>query len=173
MLLPRYVVIRALLLFASLLPLPSLAEITTLMIPDQGWGVTFDAPPLRPVREANSSHHYMYSANVRNFAVSLYVDTPICHGGEAHEDVMNCFWPNASKDPLINQASVQKSCNARYCTISYDFENTFQATSIRQKHLLFLFATHGRWANLHVSVSNPTAHDLALLETFRQSFSYQ
>lgn len=165
--------LRYFLVFASLSPLPSFAELTTLPIPDQGWGITFDAPPLRPVREADSNDHYMYSANANNFAVSLHVDTPACDGGESHEAVLNCFWPKASKDPLINQATVTKSCNSTYCKISYDFENTFQDAAIKQKHLYFLFAYHGRWANLHVSVSNPKSNDLQLLEKFEQSVNYQ
>lgn len=168
----RYV-FCCLLAFASLLPLPSFAEITTLAIPDQDWGIKFDAPALRPVREADSNDHYMYSANANNFAVTLHVDTPGCNGGESHEDVLNCFWPKASKDPLINQATVAKSCNSRYCKLSYDFENTFQDAAIRQKHVYYLFAYRLRWANLHVAVSNPKPADLQLLEQFEQSFSYK
>ncbi|HSI28228.1 MAG: hypothetical protein ACAH05_07535 [Methylophilus sp.] len=168
----RYV-LRSLLAFASLLPLQSVAEITTLPIPDQDWGITFDAPALRPVREADSNDHYMYSANASNFAVTLHVDIPSCNGGESHEEVLNCFWPKAGKDPLINQATVAKSCNSRYCKLSYDFENTFQDAAIKQKHVYFLFAYKGRWANLHAAVSNPKQTDLQLIEKFEQSFSYQ
>lgn len=168
----RYV-LRCFLVFTSLLPLQSFAEITTLAIPDQDWGITFDAPSLRPVREADSNDHYMYSGNAKNFAVSLYVDTPACDGGESHEAVLNCFWPKASKDPLINQATVTKQCNSTYCKISYDFENTFQDAAIKQKHLYFLFAYRHKWANLHVAVSNPKANDLQLLEKFEQSLSYK
>ena len=171
--LPRYVLIRCASVFVWLFPVPSFAELMTLAIPDQGWGISFDAPTLRPVREADSNDHYMYSGNANNFAVSLYVDTPMCSGGESHEDVANCFWPKASKDSLINQASVVKNCNRQYCKISYDLENTFQDAAIKQKHILFLFAYQGRWANLHVSVSNPNTNDLKLLEKFETSVSYQ
>ncbi|MGP1716726.1 MAG: hypothetical protein ACTS9Y_06060 [Methylophilus sp.] len=170
--LSRYV-FHYLLLLASLAPLPSFAEITTLPIPDQGWGITFDAPKLRPVREADSNDHYMYSANANNFAVTLNVDTPSCNGGEAHEELLNCFWSKASKDPLINPATVAKSCNSQYCKLSYDFENTFQDAAIKQKHVHYLFAYRGRWANLHVAVSNPRESDLQLLDKFAASLSYK
>lgn len=156
-----------------LMPFQAMAETTTLVIPDQGWALTFEAPPLRPVRETDSNDHYMYSANANNFAISLYVDTPACTGGESHEAVLNCFWPKAGKDPLINQASVSKSCSQQYCKISYDFENTFQGAPIRQKHIHFLFAYRERWSNLHAAVSNPTENDLKLLEAFASSVSYQ
>lgn len=156
-----------------LMPFQVLAETTTLVIPDQDWAVTFDAPPLRPVREADSNDHYMYSGNANNFAVSLYVDTPACKDEDSHEAALNCFWAKAGKDPLINQASVAKSCNQQYCKISYEFENSFQGAPIRQKHIHFLFAYRGRWANLHAAVSNPTEHDLKLLETFSGSVSYK
>jgi hypothetical protein len=165
--------VRYALIFTTLLPLASLADVTTLSIPDQNWSITFDAPPLRPVREADSNDHYMYSGNANNFAVSLYVDKPTCSGGESHEEVLNCFWPKASTDPLINQSSVTKSCNQRYCKLSYALENTFQDVAIKQRHVLFLFAYRNKWANLHVSVSNPTENDLKLLEKFEQSVSYQ
>lgn len=160
-------------LCCCLMPLQAFAEITTLPIPDQGWSVSFEAPPLRPVREADSNDHYMYSANANHFAVSLYVDTPACDGGDTHEAVLNCFWPKASKDPLINQATVVKNCNQSYCKISYDFENAFQGAPIRQKHVHFLFAYQGRWSNLHAVVSNPGDDDLKLLEAFSNSFSYK
>lgn len=157
----------------GLMPLQALAEITTLVIPDQGWSVSFAAPPLRPVREADSNDHYMYSANANHFAVSLYVDTPACDGGETHEAALNCFWSKASKDPLIKQASVVKSCSQQYCKLSYDLENVFQDAPIKQKHIHFLFAYRDRWTNLHGAVSNPGEDDLKLLEAFSNSLSYQ
>lgn len=160
-------------LSVCLMSFQAMAETTTLVIPDQNWSVSFDAPPLRPVREADSNDHYMYSANANNFAISLYVDVPACNGAETHEAVFNCFWSKAGKDPLINQTSVSKSCNPQYCKISYDFENTFQGASIKQKHIHFLFAYRDRWSNLHATVSNPTDNDLKLLETFATSFSYK
>jgi hypothetical protein len=169
----RYVLIRSILLSVGLFPLQSLAEMTSMPIPDQGWAITFDAPPLRHVREADSNDHYMYHGNANNFAVTLYVDTPMCNGGESHEDVMHCVWAKESKDALINQASVKKSCNARYCKISYDLENTFQEVAIKQKHMLFLFAYNNRWTNLHAAVTNPKENDLKLLEKFEASVSYQ
>lgn len=171
--LPRHVLICCLLLVGCLLPAQSMAEITTLTIPDQGWGVTFDAPPLRPVREADSNDHYMYYGNANLFTVALYVDTPACDGADTHENVLTCFWSKTGKEPLINQASVQKSCNSQYCKLSYDLENSFQGKSITQKHWHFLFAYRNKWANLHVFVANPSAQDLGTLEKFEQSFHYQ
>lgn len=157
-----------------LLSLPTMADTTTLMIPDQGWGVTFDSPPLRLVREADSNDHYMYSGNNNNnFAVSLYVDTPGCSGGNTHEDVLNCFWAKTGKDPLINQATVNKQCNSKYCKLSYTLENSFQEATIRQQHVVFLFAYRDRWANLRVAVSNPTESDLKKLATLESTLSYQ
>lgn len=156
-----------------LMPLEAMADTTTLVIPDQGWSVTFEAPPLRPVREADSNDHYMYSANANHFAITLYVDKPACSGDDSHEAALNCYWAKAGKDPLINQASVIKNCNQQYCKISYDFENSFQGAPIKQKHVHFVFTHRDRWSNLHAAVSNPTENDLKLLERFTQSFSYQ
>lgn len=160
-------------LIICVFPLLSAAEITTLPIPDQGWAITFDAPPLRPVREADSNDHYMYYGNANFFSVVINVDTPACDGGESHENVLNCFWPNAGKDPLINQASVQKSCNSHYCKLSYDLENSFQDRGIRQRHIYFLFAYRNKWNKVHISFANPTEGDLRVLEAFEQSFSYK
>lgn len=166
-------VLRFLTACLSLLPALAWAEVTTIPIPDQGWAITFESPPLRTVREADSNDHYMYSGNANNFAVSLYVDTPACQGGTTHEDVLNCFWPAAGKDPLIQHASVKKSCSAHYCSIRYDLENTFQEAAIKQKHLVFLFATRDRWARLHVTLSNPSAEDINRLETLAATLRYQ
>lgn len=169
----RHVIACCITLIICLFPYQSMAEITTMAIPDQGWAITFDAPPLRPVREADSNDHYMYYGNANFFSVVINVDTPACDGGESHENVLNCFWPKASKDPLINQASVQKSCNSHYCKISYDLENSFQDKGIRQRHVHLLFAYKNKWSNVHVSYANPDEAGLKLLERFEQSFSYK
>ncbi len=169
----RYAILSCVTLMTSLFPVLSNAEITTMPIPDQGWAITFDAPPLRPVREADSNDHYMYYGNANFFSVVINVDTPACEGGDSHENVLNCFWTRAGKDPLINQASVQKSCNSNYCKISYDLENSFQDKGIRQRHVHLLFAYKNKWSNVHVSYANPDEAGLKLLERFEQSFSYK
>lgn len=169
----RYALPFCVYVLTSVFPQLSVAEITTLTIPDQGWAITFDAPPLRPVREADSNDHYMYYGNANFFSVVINVDTPACDGGDSHENVLNCFWPKASKEPLINQASVQKSCNSNYCKLSYELENSFQDKSIKQRHVYFLFAYRNKWNNVHISFVNPTEVDLKVLEKFEQSISYK
>lgn len=160
-------------IITCLIPALACAETQTLPIPSQSWAITFEAPPLRPVREAITHDHYMYAGNSKNFGVSLYVDTPSCQGGETHEAVAECAWSDLSTDSLINQASVSRRCDERFCMISYDLNNTFQNVPITQKHLHVLFAYRDRWTRFHVSISNPSEQEIQLLEKCVASLQYQ
>lgn len=144
-----------------------------MVIPDQDWEIHFDAPPLKKIKEANYPDQYMYFGNANLFNLSLYVETPGCNGGDTHASYLNCFWPKARKNPLINPSSVTESCNSHYCKVSYDLETTFEGSEIKQRNINFIFAYHQKWIDLHLSFVNPTEEDLKMLETFEQSFSYK
>lgn len=148
------------------------AESTALNIPGQGWKVTFDAPSLTKVKEGNTANQYMYFGNADRFNLSLFVEAPTCSGGDSHEDFFKCFWPKASRNPIIKKESVKTMCGDRYCKIVYDAEVNFRGAVIQQRSMNFLFAYRGKWTDVHVSVVNPTADDLKVLETFEDSLTY-
>jgi hypothetical protein len=165
--------LRSVCTWASLLPALCFAEMTTMVIPEQSWEISFDAPALKKIKEANHPDQYMYFGNANLFNLSLYVETPGCNGGESHESYFKCFWPKASKNPLINQSTVVSSCNSQYCKVSYDLETTVQGSYIKQRNINFIFAYNKKWIDLHVSFVNPTEDDLTMLAKFEQSLSYK
>ena len=163
---------RLLVLSLIMLPMIAFAEPTTMVIPEQKWQLSFDAPPLAKQRESNQPGQYMYLGNSDRFTLSLYVETPGCKGGTTHEEFYECFWPKASRNPTIIKESVKKTCGPNYCKVMYDVQAPWEGRFIKQRNISFLIAYHGKWTDLHVSVVEPTENDFTLLDTFERSLSY-
>lgn len=151
---------------------PAQVKPTTLVIPGQSWAVSFEAPLLSKQKEGNQRSQYMYLGNAGRFNLSLYVEDPDCAGGLKHEDYYKCFWPKASRNPLIDKESVVHSCKEKYCKVEYDVVATLSGQKVRQKNINFLFAYRGKWTDLHVSIVRPTQDDLRMLQEFENSLSY-
>jgi hypothetical protein len=159
-------------LFLAALPVVVCAAPTTVAIPGQDWQVSFDAPPLVDRREADHPDQYMYVGNAGRFNLSIYVETPGCKGGATNSDFLDCFWPKASRNPVIVKESINKTCGETYCKIAYDVKAPWRGQVSRQVNISFLFAYRGKWTDVHVSVVDPTESDIELLELFEKSLSY-
>ena len=130
------------------LPVIAFAAPTTMVIPNQNWQLSFDAPPLAKQKESNFPDQYMYFGNSDRFNLSLYLETPGCKGGTTHEDFYECFWPKASRNPTIVKESVKKTCGKNYCKIVYDVEAPWNGQLIRQYNINFLIAYRGKWVSV-------------------------
>ncbi len=165
-------VARFLLLLVGALPGMACAAPTTVAIPGQGWQVSFDAPPLAERKEADHPEQYMFFGTAGRFNVSIYVEPPGCNRGATHADFIDCFWPRASRNPVIVRESIRKTCTDAYCRIGYDIKAPWNGRLSRQANIHFLFAYQGRWTDVQVSVVEPTDDDLKLLELFETSLAY-
>ena len=145
---------------------------TKLVIPGQGWQLAFDAPALKKMGEQDVPGQYAYEANAGKFNLSLYVEDPSCSGGRTHKAFYQCLWPKASRNPMIVKPSVVATEQANYYKVAYDIHAPFQGRMITLKNVNFLISYRGKWTDLHISVVEPTADDLAMLEAFEKSLSY-
>jgi hypothetical protein len=164
--------IRTLLSVLCFVPACALAATTSIVIPEQEWQITFDAPVLAKQAESQRPGQYKYHGNAQRFNLSLFVETPGCGGEASHEALLACFWPQASKNPLIVQATVKKTCDTAFCKIEYEIQVPWQGRLLKQRNINFLIAYNGKWTDLHVSVIEPTEADLAMLENFTKSLTY-
>jgi hypothetical protein len=145
---------------------------TTLVIPEQGWQLSFDAPALTVMGEENRPGQYVYVANSGKFNLSLYVEDPSCSGGKSHKAFYKCFWPKSSRNPMIVQASVVATEGPKYYKIAYDIEAPLEGRTVKAKNINFLISFRGKWTDLHISVVEPTEEDFAILDAFEKSLNY-
>jgi hypothetical protein len=104
--------------------------------------------------------------------LSLFVEDPSCSGGKTHKDFYKCFWPKSSRNPMIVQATVAATEMPNYYKVAYVIEAPFDGRTIKQMNVNFLISYRGKWTDLHISVVEPTAADLAILDVFEKSLSY-
>jgi hypothetical protein len=157
----------------SVLAFPSIAfaEQVTIEIPNAGWGITFDAPPLSNNEESRRGSDYAFGATSERFTLSFYVEEP-GGSGNTHTDVYDFYWSKASQNSLIDILSIQRSETPRYVRVQYSTTIKFQGQTIRQKHVNYYFAFQGKWVDVHISVGTPTAKDDQIFSAFDQGLSY-
>jgi hypothetical protein len=156
----------------ALLPAAVHAAPMTVSVPGQGWQLSFDAPVFVDQKAVDHPDQYMYWGSSGRFNLSIYVETPGCKGGVKNEDFLDCFWPKASRNPLIVKESIDTRCNETYCRIAYDIKAALRGQPLRQVNRNFIFAYRGKWTDVHVSVLDPTETDLKLLDAFETSLNY-
>ena len=167
-----HAIVRFLSVFLAFLPAVAGAAPTSVAIPGLGWQVSFDAPPAVERKESDHPDQYLYFASAGRFNMSIYVETPGCKRGATHADFRDCFWPKASRNPVIVKESIRQECGERYCKVSYDIEAPWDRRLVRQRNINFLFAYRGKWTDVHVSVLEPTEADVKMLEAFEASLGY-
>jgi hypothetical protein len=165
-------VLACLLLAGSVLPGQLRAAPTTLTVTGLGT-ITFETPPLNKIGEANAADHYSYVASSARLGLSIVVEPPKCDGGQTNVAAANCFNAKLPQVPGIVRQSISTECLATYCDVSYLVIVPIKGQVARQLNMDVLFAFHGRWANAHVTVINPTAQDLQVLDAFEKSISYK
>jgi len=145
---------------------------TTMPIPGQNWQISFDAPVLNKMKEQSRPGQFVYVGNAGKFNLSLHVEDPGCSGGTTHRAYYECFWPKASRNPMIAQETVVATEGPRYYKVAFDIHAPWQGRILVLKNLNYLIAYRGKWIDLHVSVVDPQADDLAMLEALEKSLVY-
>lgn len=163
---------RLLIAILCILPTAAFAKQTSLAIPGQNWHISFDLPGIKKLEESNHPEQYKYFGGTDRVVVSLYVESPGCAGGTTHEAFYECFWPKASRNPLIVKESVQQICTKKYCKVVYDVEAPLEGRLVKQRNINFLIAYGGKWTDMHVSVIEPTKDDLQSLGKLENSLTY-
>jgi len=159
-----------LLLFVALLSACGsvFAESQSIPIIGLGWTLTVDAPAFATKKEKPGDGGFTFQANSGNFNLSVFVETPAKVGG--NKECFDFYWAKASRNPLIDKLSVETGSNAKFHRVQYTMNSKDQAFTV--KHVNYYFAFEGKWIDVHISITNPTARDRGLIAAFDKGLGY-
>ena len=149
----------------------ALTEKTAVNVPDQGWQISFDSPPLSNKQESKRGDDYAFKADSGRFNISLFVEQP--RGtGNSHRDCYGFYWAQASRNPKIARDTVVTSDVEKFFRVQYDLAVEFRGQPIRQRHVNYYIAFRDKWIDVHVSIIAPTPEDQQIFTTFDKSLRY-
>jgi hypothetical protein len=153
-------------LFLLILPIPSFADAVSIPISDQGWKISFDAPPLAHQQGQQDGPNYVYQANSNRFNLSIFVEPQAKAGGS--KECYEFYWPQASRNPLISKPTIKVSNTDKFYRVAYDVT----AGTIVLHNVNYYFMFNGRWVDVHISVTNYTKADEPLITNFDKGLNY-
>lgn len=153
-------------LFLLALPIPSFADAVSIPIPNQGWSIALDAPPFARKQGQQNGPNYIYKANSARFNLSIFVEPQAKAGGS--KECYEFYWPRASRNPLISKTTIKSSNTDKFYRVEYDVT----AGPLVQHNVNYYFMFDGKWVDVHVSITNPTKADEAVIAHFDKSLSY-
>ena len=161
----------------QLLPLIALimasrAEERVFVIPNEGWRVVVDAPPMAKIEEQRRGADYAIKGHGGPFNLSLFVETPQSATG-GYKECCEFYWSKGRRNPQIDQKSVQISNNSYFYRVEYVTITLFKGEKFRQKHVNYYFVFKGRWMDLHISVFEPKSTDEEIFRRFDQGLRYE
>lgn len=136
----------------------ALADELKIVIPNEGWTLKLDAPPMSEVPMAREGH--VYTGNAGKLNLSLHVSKPLCEGGDSDDNRYKCFVKKMQNFPYIVSNSVRANTVAGGVQVTYLIEVPVGEAKVRAFNLYYLFVKNGKWADLHVSVIQPTKDEL-------------
>ncbi len=153
-----------------LLPVAARAERAVIRIPGETWAIAFESPALLGGQESTRDGNFAFRANSGLFNLSLFVELPQGKG-ETHTDCYQHDWPMASRNPLIDAASIQVKETAGYVRVQYDVAAEMSGKKVRQRHVNYYIARQGKWIDVHISYVEPGEKDAGLFETFDKTLA--
>jgi|GEM_PF-1471596 len=150
---------------------PTTSTKDVFVVPDQGWRITFEAPPLSKKETQTVADGVEFKANSGRFNISIFVEGP--HGnGSTNQDVFAYYWPLGSRNPTILKDTVKVSQATRYQRVQYDVAADFRGQPVHQRSVNYFFAHAGKWVEVHISVVEPTPADDATFHKFDDTLAY-
>jgi hypothetical protein len=136
----------------------ALADELRIPVPGEGWTLKLDAPPMSEVQAAREGH--VYTGNAGKLNLSLHVSKPLCPGGDGDDSRYKCFRSKMANMPYIVSDSVRANTVAGGVQVTYLMEVPVGERKLRAFNLYYLFVKNGKWADLHVSVVQPSREEL-------------
>lgn len=153
-------------LFLLVLPIPSFADAVSIPIPNQGWSIALNAPPFARKQGQQNGPNYIYKANSDSFNLSIFVEPQAKAGGS--KECYEFYWPQASRNPLISKPTIKISNTDKFYRVEYDVT----AGTLAQHNVNYYFMFDGKWVDVHISITNPTKDDDAVIASFDKSLNY-
>ena len=147
-----------------------ISQAQTILIPGQGWKITFSVPAWKHRWESKAGGDYQFQGNCDRFNLSLFVEAPRRADG-VHKDCFEFYWPQSARNPLINKDSVRVSHTDAFYRVAY--LTAIDGAGGKQGHVNYYFVFAGRWVDLHISIVSPNQEDAALIKRFDESLAYK
>ena len=146
------------------------AGTTRLEVPGQGWGIRFDGPAFRKLKEKDEPARYSMFGNGERFNVSFYVEPPLCPGGDSTEQIRDCFKKSLERSPIALQDTVRASVLPRGgVMVTHMAEGEAGGRKLQAFNVNVLFAHKGKWGDLHGSYVSPQPEEMKALVALAQS----
>lgn len=147
---------------------PVAGKAQTVKVPGLGWAIGFTAPALMDPQDRTSDSGYAYRAHADRFNLSLFVEPP-ANAATGHRACYDHYWPQASRNPAIDKATVQVTETSRHVRVAYDVKATFQGRPLTLRNVNYYMAHQGRWIDVHISIVEPVPEDESVFRAFDQS----
>lgn len=147
------------------------AEKTAIEVPQKGWEIQFESPPLAEKKESREEDGYTFRGSSGRFTISFFVRQPQGEG-TTNKDCYEFYWQRTSQNSLIVKDSVMTSETPKYIRVQYIMVVEIVGRAYRQMHVHYYFALGGNWAEVHISVPEDAQEDKEVLEVFDKTFSY-
>jgi len=133
-------------------------------VPNRGWKIHLLNPRLRGLQQQCESNRFTCSSRADSgFNLSLFVEKP-GGAGTQHADVFDYYWPKASKNPLIDEATVKVEKKDKFVKVTY--------SAARMRNVNYYFAFRDRWVDVHISKLPFAQEDEKLFAAFDKTLSY-
>jgi hypothetical protein len=145
------------------------AEEQTIVVPGEGWRITFDAPKLTQRPFPPNIRGGIFSGNAGLFQLTFFVDRPWCDGPDSHDNLYACFQKGMAGNRYVVPGSIRGN-TTRYGVQTMSFARVPTASGVATNmgmHLLF--AKNGKWADFHASFAMPTPADVEALAAIMES----
>lgn len=160
----------ALLALAALGAAPAV-EPFVVTVPDSGWRLTFEAPPLKNYAGQTKEDDFMFQGvGAAGFNVTAFVEAP-ANDRPGHEACYEHYWPMAKRNPMIDQASVRVTKSDRFVKVAYLIKPPGTQNGKANRHANFFIAHEGRWLDVHISQSPPRPDEDDLFAAFEKSLA--
>lgn len=150
----------------------SIAEMTSINVPELNLSVRFDAIPANVVEETNTPSRYYYIANAGRYNISLTVEDPLCDKGMTVEDSFKCIVPKIESTPGFVKETFSSEIINKGIKMSYISYGPVDKKLVKILNTHILFSDNGKWADLHASVILPTQQEMLMLIRLGDQFDY-
>ena len=145
------------------------ADFIAIPVDGESWSLGFDAPALKPLPLPFRPKGFAYFGNANRLNISFFVEQPSCAGGEEPSVRFTCFSATLAKNPFLVRESLRTSTMRNGVFVVYGVRAPFNAATVRQLHMHFLFYEGGKEIDFHASFVEPADADAAALWAIMQS----
>lgn len=119
-------------------------------VPNQSWGVEFLAPELNIYQSQSRRDRYQVLAGAGRMNVSIHVEPRPAESDKTHKSCGDFYWRKASRNPMIDTASIKITEAAGYHRVQYATKKDRRGIP-KLTHVNYYLAHEDRWIDVHVS----------------------